>query len=563
MRVKIDEQLYELEYNEFVRWVRAGKIPPDSLVWSQLLTDGEWKRAADMIVFQRLTTETPEAAASLDVPTESLVSAREEAAFSLAQQKPPLLALVLIGLNSVFFLLQMRAGGSTDIEALVTMGAYSRQLVLHSGEYWRILTHTFLHIGFLHFFVNMLILFLLGHMLEGIYGRARFLLVYFFAALGGGLASLLFVKEQIGAGASGAIFGLMGTIVVFGIRYRDRIPQRRRRVFGLRLLPFLLVDLLIGFLYPGINIPAHLGGLIVGVIVAWWLPPRLFDERAQEGEETKAIQVMANAAVLTLLFCGGAMALHIPDGSRNTREHYVPLFVKQAENYESLLAAHPESSTLYENLGRVYLELKELDPDNQEWSDRLIKLYRLAIQHDPDSPAWYNNLAWVYVQDKVRAEEALALAKYAVALGPNMPNQLDTLAWCYLRVGDLSQSLLVFEDVLEVLSMNASKMQGDNADKIAESSLDGLEEVVVSGVAHREFMEFYERLLPQLEKFPRWLSRLNEIQRLSARRSTVSWNSGSEQPEDKDASPLITGPSWFAIPVELSSPPDCPCTPIA
>ncbi len=512
MRVKIDGELYELEYKEFVRWVRAGKVPPDSMVWSQLLTDSEWRRAGDMIVFQRLSSDVDQGTIIPEIPFESILSARQEAEFALAQQRIPVLALSLIAMNLLVFGLQILAGGSNNLQALITMGAYSRYLILYAGEYWRLLTHIFLHIGFVHLFVNMVILLLLGQMLEGIYGRQRFLLLYFFSGFGGGIASLLFVKDQIGAGASGAIFGLMGTLVVFGLRYKDRIPLRRRRTFGLRLIPFLLIDLILGVLIPGVNIPAHIGGLLVGAVTAWLIPPKMFDERIESHQETRPIQIMANATILIMLLSGIAVALHIPDGEASTKAHYRPLYMKEVNYYEELLKTYPDNQELYRNLQKLYFDLRTLAPTESQWTDKLVQLYRLAIQQYPTDAVWYNNLAWLYVQDKTRDQEALSLAKRAVQLAPNQSNLLDTLAWCYLRSGDFEKSLLTFEEVLGLISnKDLDQTRDDIVGEIAESTLKGLKELIQAGLPRSEFDTFYQRIEPHLTDFPRWMNQLRKM----------------------------------------------------
>jgi membrane associated rhomboid family serine protease len=127
---------------------------------------------------------------------------------------------------------------------------------VHAGEWWRVLTSGFLHIGPIHLLFNMMALWVLGRDLETVLGRGRFLAVYFVSLLGGAAAVMLFYApdEQV-AGASGAVFGLMGALVV--VLRRLKVPAGQ--VFGL-----IGINVLISFLIPGISLIGHLGGLVVG-----------------------------------------------------------------------------------------------------------------------------------------------------------------------------------------------------------------------------------------------------------------------------------------------------------
>jgi membrane associated rhomboid family serine protease len=131
---------------------------------------------------------------------------------------------------------------------------------VHDGEWWRVLTSGFLHIGPIHLLVNMLALWMLGRDLELVLGRGRFLALYFVSMLGGAAAVMLLnaPDEQV-AGASGAVFGLMGALVI--VLRRLRMPAGQ--VFGL-----IAINVIISFTLPGISWQGHLGGLVVGAAAA-------------------------------------------------------------------------------------------------------------------------------------------------------------------------------------------------------------------------------------------------------------------------------------------------------
>jgi membrane associated rhomboid family serine protease len=128
------------------------------------------------------------------------------------------------------------------------------------GEWPRLLTSAFLHGSFLHIAFNMYVLFALGPTLERILGHGRFVVLYLVSALGGSVASYVFSDlRTVSVGASGAIFGLMGALVVAGKRLRYDVRQ---------VLVLLAVNVVIGFIAPGVDWRAHLGGLVTGAAVA-------------------------------------------------------------------------------------------------------------------------------------------------------------------------------------------------------------------------------------------------------------------------------------------------------
>jgi membrane associated rhomboid family serine protease len=132
---------------------------------------------------------------------------------------------------------------------------------ISAGEYYRLVTSMFLHLGPLHLLTNMWALWVLGRTLEAVLGPIRFLLLYLVAGLGGSVAVYLFTPFPGGAGASGAIFGLFSALFI--------ILKRLRRDTS-SIIPLLVINLAISFV-PGISLAAHLGGLVTGAMVAFAL----------------------------------------------------------------------------------------------------------------------------------------------------------------------------------------------------------------------------------------------------------------------------------------------------
>lgn len=174
----------------------------------------------------------------------------------------PLYTYFFLILNIVMFFLLERHGSSTDIETLIRFGAKSNEHIL-AGEYWRFFTPMFLHIGLMHLLFNSMALYFLGTFIERVYGSYRFLLIYLIAGLAGTMASFAFMPH-ISAGASGAIFGLFGAALYFGIRY----PNLFFRTLGMDIIVIVCINLVIGFAIQFIDNYGHIGGLIGGFLAA-------------------------------------------------------------------------------------------------------------------------------------------------------------------------------------------------------------------------------------------------------------------------------------------------------
>ena len=168
----------------------------------------------------------------------------------------PRVTYFLIGLNVFLFAIQYVQGVN---KVAVDYGMYP-VAIAQEGEWWRLFTSAFLHGSFIHIAFNMYVLFFLGPTLERILGHTRFIVLYLLSALGGSVASYWFSDVQtVSVGASGAIFGLMGALIVAGRRLRYDIKQ---------VLFLLLINVAIGFFSPGVDWRAHFGGLVVGAVVA-------------------------------------------------------------------------------------------------------------------------------------------------------------------------------------------------------------------------------------------------------------------------------------------------------
>jgi membrane associated rhomboid family serine protease len=140
------------------------------------------------------------------------------------------------------------------------------------GEWWRIITSAFFHLGIVHLAFNMYVLYLYGAIAERMYGPIEYAAIYLLCAAGGSVLTILVDPEQFAAGASGAIFGIVGLLFVVSRRHHT-VLGREARVMVAGIGSYLVFLLVFTFIVPGISWTGHLGGLIVGAVLGFLLPP--------------------------------------------------------------------------------------------------------------------------------------------------------------------------------------------------------------------------------------------------------------------------------------------------
>ncbi|MTH52416.1 rhomboid family intramembrane serine protease [Bacillus mangrovi] len=175
----------------------------------------------------------------------------------------PKLTKIFLTVQIVVFLMMELAGGSQNNVTLLNFGAKYNPSIIE-GEWWRLITPMFLHIGFLHLAMNSVALYFIGEAVEKMFGSFRFLLIYFFAGAMGTLASFAF-SPAISAGASGAIFGCFGALLYLGAVQRELFL----RTIGPNILVVIGINLALGFAIPNIDNAGHIGGLIGGAAAAF------------------------------------------------------------------------------------------------------------------------------------------------------------------------------------------------------------------------------------------------------------------------------------------------------
>lgn len=182
-------------------------------------------------------------------------------------KKEPITAVMLI-LNLIVFFAVDLTGGSQNIEHMINCGAAYTPLILENREWYRIFTCMFLHFGMAHLVNNMLVLFVLGGRLERTVGKVRFLLIYILGGISGNLCSIILdlktMDYAVSAGASGAVFAVMGAMIYVLLRRKGRVEDVTAR----QMVIMAAFSLYFGFTSSGVDNAAHIGGILSGFLLA-------------------------------------------------------------------------------------------------------------------------------------------------------------------------------------------------------------------------------------------------------------------------------------------------------
>lgn len=231
--------------------------------------------------------------------------------------RPNIFTIVVLMANLFVFMLMWQSSGmSSQVlwagfpeQVLVAYGAKLNYLInAPHFQWWRFITPMFVHVNLPHLLVNMYSLWIVGPYVEKLYGSAKFIAFWVLTGIAGVVASYLSVQPRLAtggfgrflfkttdipsAGASGALFGLVGVLFVFGIKFRRELPEGFRRAFGTGMLPIIIINLFIGFIGRGlIDNAAHLGGLLAGAALATVVEYRRVGERRGLAAAWRVLQV--------------------------------------------------------------------------------------------------------------------------------------------------------------------------------------------------------------------------------------------------------------------------------
>src|SRR5437868_14620793 len=247
--------------------------------------------------------------------------------------RPYKFTIVLIVANLFVFLLMWDSSGlPSNIlwspfpePVLVAYGAKLNYLIdAPNYQWWRFIAPMFIHINLIHILVNMYSLLMVGPLVEKLYGSAKFVVFWVATGIAGVVGSYLTVRPELAhglfgrfifksmdvpsAGASGALFGLVGVLFIFGIKFRHELPAGFKRAFGTGMLPTILINLFIGFSIPMIDNSAHLGGFLAGCVLALFVGYRRPAARGAVAFIWRVLQVVVLAlAVISF----GEVARHL------------------------------------------------------------------------------------------------------------------------------------------------------------------------------------------------------------------------------------------------------------
>lgn len=230
-------------------------------------------REVHSVVRGELHSEHSTSSVSVEPP---LVDLRPR--FVIPQTRPRVTQFMLAA-NVIVFVIMVIYGyvnygiinGTEDSRVLFAFGAKVNLLVA-TGEVWRLFTAMFIHIGVIHLLFNLYALNSLGPLVESYFGHYRFTAIYIIGGLFGSLASYAFSPAP-SAGASGAIFGLAGAITVYFLKYRENFGERGRAILN-NMFVVIGINLVFGLAQPGIDNWGHMGGLVGGALITYGLMPK-------------------------------------------------------------------------------------------------------------------------------------------------------------------------------------------------------------------------------------------------------------------------------------------------
>lgn len=213
---------------------------------------------------------------------------RNKVAEKIFSYKKPIVTYIIIAICILLYIImEIFGNGSTNNITLLKFGA-NLDVLVKNGEYYRLFTSIFLHIGIMHLLCNMYSLYIIGREVESLFGKVKYIIIFILSGIFGSVLSIAFSHNVISAGASGAIFGLLGALLYFGMYYRTYLGEALVR----SIIPILIINLVIGFLSPGIDMAAYIGGFVGGILVSMMVG-------IPDKSKTKDI---INGTVLTIIY---------------------------------------------------------------------------------------------------------------------------------------------------------------------------------------------------------------------------------------------------------------------
>ena len=315
--------------------------------------------------------------------------------------------------NIFIFLLMWDSSGLSGVglsqafpnPVLIAYGAKINELIKVNHEWWRFVAPMFLHVNLLHLLVNMYSLWMIGPFVEKLYGSAKFVVFWVLTGIAGVIASYLTVRPNLAttslsrfifksldepsAGASGALFGLVGVLFVFGIKFRHELPEGFKRAFGTGLLPIILLNLFIGFIGRGfIDNAAHLGGLFAGAALALVVQYRRPGENQGSALVWRALQILCLGLVVVSFIKVGQHFHTAPTPHQVTQAEVFELYanVMNQAQYTAAAVVYDHDYTNVNNSVQMLDATISPDAKAEELKQRLRQLLLGALPKPTPSP---------------------------------------------------------------------------------------------------------------------------------------------------------------------------------
>lgn len=435
----------------------------------------------------------PECAAKSLESTPSPRDERRQAAAQFALElnriapARPVVTWALIAVCAAVFGVELLKGASFDtmpVDVAIRLGADYGPLTL-TGQWWRLFTSMFLHFGFFHLLMNMWCLWALGGLAERLMGRAAFLLLYVATGLAGGLLSVAVHPQVVGAGASGAVFGVAGGLITYLWLKKAPLDLGRAK----KQLSSLGIFVAYNFLYslqPGVDMMAHVGGLASGLVVAAALPrfletpgaqtiPQPFQEKSPVNKRIAEVGIACAMAIVIAFFAVRRLqgdSLFVLDSLRQIDAGQSAAVIPKLEQ---MVKNQPDSATAHFALGAAYLRTNQsaaavlelyradtLAPGNaatehelgvayllQEDFDLAITKLRQALADNPNNAGTHLALAGALL-GKHQDQEAADEARKVLAVMPKDSEAHAVLGQAEIRLGSTDDGLHEMETALQL-----------------------------------------------------------------------------------------------------------------
>jgi|GEM_PF-2882197 len=396
----------------------------------------------------------------------------------LLKKRPAIFTWLIMITNIFLWLLIEKAGGPKDIVNLIKFGANDFYYIIGKQEYWRLVTSIFIHIGAIHLFINSYALLCYAPFLEEkLLGSLWFLFVYLLSGIIGSCFSIVnmwYSEVSISAGASGAIFGLIGVIASFTIINQKILPHKWKEIINTNLFLIIAVNLILGITVPQIDLLAHLGGFLTGLIMGWIIFSSSFKE-----------EVIATILLIILFLCSVVVVLPNPVLKWKVYSSYGDILLSKgnyndAKNlYLKAIKLNSSSSLLHINLAKAYIFQKNNDLANKELilaltytSDtrKQAQIYALlgfiaqrngnfeqaliyfhkSLSLFPSNLFIYREIGKIYLLQN-RFSEAISVLHRAIKLAPGEADLYSTLGYIYLAKED---TLMAEKKFLQALKLD-------------------------------------------------------------------------------------------------------------